>query len=118
MKRRDLKTGMFGKMSNGKLFVIVNDLIVYQDGGFDYIKELDKNLGIRHYEWRIEEYWTIEILVVANCFNIAKNLINNRKNRSKDEIIYDRRAQETPIAMTIAEIEEELGIKNLRIKGE
>lgn len=105
MKKEDLKTGMFGMMSNGKLFVIVNDFIVYQEGGFDHIKSCDKNLYFNFYG--------IDKLVYSSNFDNAMKKIENGIG-----IIYDRKAQEETTAMTIAEIKEKLGIKNLVIKGE
>ena len=34
---KDIKTGMFGVMSNGYKFVVVNDHFVYEDGGYDNV---------------------------------------------------------------------------------
>ena len=98
MTKADLKTGMFGVMSNGKRFVIVNDLIVYQDGGFDCVKELDKDLRFLCY--RIDKLFDVK------SFDQARAGIH---------LLYDRLAE---TIMTITEIEEKLGVKNLRIKGE
>ena len=104
MKKEDLRTGMFGVMSNGKWFVIVNDLIVYQEGSFDYIKNMTEDFYFPFYE--------IDILVNALSFDNAKC---NAKD--KNNILYDRYAEKETV-MTIAEIEAKLGIKNLVIKGE
>lgn len=104
MKKEDLKTGMFGKMSNGKWFVIVNNLIVYEKGSFDFVGKLNDNLSFANYE--------IEIVVNAFGFDNARCGI-----KDKNKILYDR-YDKKETAMTIAEIEEKLGIKNLVIKGE
>lgn len=103
MKKEDLKTGMFGKMSDGKWFVIVNDLIVYENGSFDKLRQLNENLSYGIYD--------IDILVNAVSFDNAKSEAEYKN------ILYDRYAEKETV-MTIAEIEEKLGIKNLVIKGE
>lgn len=105
MKKEDLKTGMFGMMSDGKWFVIVNDLIVYEKGSYDKLEQLNKNLGFGFYQ--------IDILVNARSFDSARGNAKDKYN-----ILYDRKEQEKPTVMTIAAIEEKLGIKNLVIKGE
>lgn len=107
MTKADLKTGMFGVMSSGKLFVIVNDLIVYESGGFDLAKHLNDDLSFGCYH--------IDLLVEAQSFMQTRIFI-----KEKLCILYDRKAEKAKIetVMTIAEIEEKLGVKNLRIKGE
>lgn len=106
MTKADLKTGMFGVMSNGKRFVIVNDLIVYQDGDFDCTETLKDDLSFSHY--------CINELVYAQSFKQAQTKTKNTF------LLYDRLAEKAKkeTVMTIAEIEEKLGVKNLRIKGE
>lgn len=106
MTKADLRTGMFGVMSNGKRFVIVNDLIVYQDGGFDFTETLKDDLSF--------DYYCINELVYAQSFKQAQRKSENTI------LLYDRLAEmaKKETVMTIAEIEEKLGIKNLRIKGE
>lgn len=62
--RRDrLTTGVFGMTLNGDLFVVVNDHLVYQKGGWD---GLDSPL--------------IAVLVNANSFEVAKTKIRRRKD--------------------------------------
>lgn len=48
----DLKTGMFGRMSNGEMFVVVGDRILYErreadvfSGGYDFVHSLDEDLA-------------------------------------------------------------------------
>lgn len=43
--KKDVKTGMFGKMRNGSLFVMVDGYLVYQRGGFDKLENMEENLG-------------------------------------------------------------------------
>lgn len=107
MTKADLKTGMFGVMSNGAKFVIVNDEIVYKNGGYDLIRSLNHDLSFSSYG--------IDVLVRAVSFDNMDNILKKR-NGNDLRILYDRAKEET--VMTIAEIEQKLGIKNLRIKGE
>lgn len=106
MTKKDLTTGMFGVMSNGQSFVIVNDLIVYQEGGFDFTENLKDDLSFNHY--------CINELVYAQSFRQAQMKSENTI------LLYDRLAEmaKKETVMTIAEIEKKLGIKNLRIIGE
>lgn len=104
MTKADLRTGMFGVTSIGDWFVIVNEIIVYERGGYDNLYVVSDNLGL--------PFYTIDILVKARSFNEAKNHL-----REKHNILYNRNEKKETV-MTIAEIEKELGIKNLRIKGE
>lgn len=100
-KRELLKNGTFGVMDNGKQFVIVGENFIYQEGGFDSINGCDKDLNLMFYK--------VNKLVEAVSFNNARTRLNDNKY-----IIYDRnKVEET--CMTIAEIEEKLGIKNLKI---
>lgn len=109
MTKADLKTGMFGVMSDGKKFVVVNDKIVYQEDGYDFIRSFDNDLCIKG-------HWKILFLVNAVSF---RNLDEILRCRKEDDtfIIFDRNKKPETV-MTIAEIEEKLGVKNLRIKGE
>lgn len=47
---KDLKTGMFGVTDKGEKFVIVNDLMIYDDGGYDIVSHVrdDMTIGLRH----------------------------------------------------------------------
>ena len=103
MTKKDLKTGMFGLMSNGNMFVIVGDLIVYQNGGYDEIECMKENLSFSFYR--------VTYLTTARSFAQLEMKIKEEK----DNMLYGK-SNET--VMTIAEIEQKLGIKNLRIKGE
>lgn len=101
--------GVFGRMSNGKWFVIVNGLIVYENGGCDTLSFMDDNLSL--------EFYRIDFLAFVQSFDQAKAAANNPLYGlfHPYAVLYDRNTEET--VMTIAEIEKKLGIKNLEIKG-
>lgn len=103
MTKADLKTGLFGLMSNGKMFVIVGNLIVYQNSGYDKIDEMNENLSFSFYR--------IIYLTTAKSFDHLE-----MKIKEKQDNMLSGKSNET--VMTISEIEQKLGIKNLRIKGE
>lgn len=46
-KKSDLKTGMFGVKTNGELFVVINETLVYQNGDFDQICEMNNNTDLK-----------------------------------------------------------------------
>lgn len=108
MTKADLKTGMFGVTSDGKKFVVVNDKIVYKQGTYDLLRTLNDDLSF--------PFYSIDVLVRTESFNCMDEIL---KNREEDDtfILFDRNKKPETV-MTIAEIEEKLGIKNLRIKGE
>lgn len=108
MTKADLKTGMFGVTSDGDKFVVVNEKIVYQKGCFDLVRFLNNDLSFPSYR--------IDVLVNAASFDSMDEILRNKKEWA-DHIIFDRN-EKTETVMTIAEIEEKLGVKNLRIKGE
>ena len=110
--KKDLKTGMFGVMSDGDKFVIVGDVIVYQGGGFDFVSKLNDDLA--------NDTDQIDILI-DNCrsFKQVRDIIANPDydNFAGIKCVYDRR-KEAPTEMTVAEIEKALNIKNLKIIDE
>ena len=99
--RDDLRTGMFGITSNGLKFVVVDDYLVYEHGEYDY-----KNMSFHSY--KVEK-------VFDNCrsFNQLHRILSG-VYKSYD-LVYDCNAS---VEMTISEIEQKLGIKNLKIIGE
>ena len=107
MKKSDLKTGMFGVMSDGKKFVVVNDKIVYKRGTYDHLRTLNDDLSF--------PFYSIDVLVHAVSFNCLDEILRNKKEWA-DHIIFDRNEKPETV-MTIAEIEQKLGVKNLRIRG-
>ena len=68
----DLKTGMFVLMSDGKLGVIVNDIIVYEKSGYDIVSHLDDNLSYTNYK--------INAIVSAKSFGDARYAIEHNNN--------------------------------------
>ena len=44
MKKSDLRSGMFGKTSNGDVFVVAGDKLIYQDGTMDELAYVDGDL--------------------------------------------------------------------------
>lgn len=100
--KNDIRTGMFGIMDNGMKFVIVDDLVVYKSGEFDDALNLTDDLK---FHWKEID----KLFINCHSFNELEAWLesNNEKN-----CVYNRYA---PIEMTIHEIEEALGITNLKI---
>lgn len=97
MKHPKLETGMFGEMNDGSVFVVVNDLIVYQNGGFDEVSNFDNDyFGVEDLN-----YYITKLAKNVGSFNHYKSLSNN--------FIFDR--TKPTKKMTIDEIEEALGYK-------
>lgn len=106
MKKKDLKTGMFGVMDDGHKFVIVNEVFVYKNGGFDYVHSINDDLSFGR------GFSQIDALYECISFDQLECAID-------DDKLYPciwKRNEFTE--MTISEIEKKLGIKNLRIKKE
>ena len=81
--KSNLKTGMFGVMTNGYRFVIVNDSIIYQDG-YDLLESMTDDMCLRH--WNVEK-------VYDNCVSF-RNLDANLRGVSKSAtLVYDRTAE-------------------------
>lgn len=101
---KDLKklmtVGTFGITKNGNKFVVINDgVVVYHSGGWDMIDSLMTD----------PDYDEVAVLISGcHCFNSVDYLSRERKH-----IIYDSR---NDVCMTIPEIEEKLGVKNLKIE--
>lgn len=95
MTKADLKTGMFGRTNMHQWFVVVYDKLVYEDGGYDRIEEMDDNLSF-------EVGWCIDFLVYADSFEHAKS-IGYKSNRC---VMH----RNTPVKFrNKAEVEAELG---------
>lgn len=107
-----LKNGVFGKMSNGYLFVVVDDKILYKSGGWDRLCDCRSDLTFNYYK--------IDYLVDTYCFDTADRITLDPYGDESD-IIYDRSGKygvtKKSVDMTIEEIEEKLGITNLKIIG-
>lgn len=61
----DLKTGMFGVTDTDEFFVVVNDIIVYEDGDYDKISDLNENLEFQFGKIK-------KLFIDCNSFNQAK----------------------------------------------
>lgn len=105
-----LENGVFGRMNNGDKFVVVNDKILYQKGGWDRVSDCKYDLS---YTW-----YKIDYLIEGYSFDSIDTYIGESKEIN---IIYDRSGKygvtKTTVEMTIEEIEEKLGITNLKIIG-
>ena len=96
--KKDLKTGMFGVMSDGQgNFVIIGDNIVYQKGGFDRVGDLNDNLEMS--DWKI-----LKVCKDCSSFKQLEFAVDHNTNK----VIYDRE-RDTAKELTIAEIEKALG---------
>lgn len=104
-----LENGMFGVMENQGNFVVVNDYIVYENGGWDEVNRFN-NDDLSGSFYRVN-------LLVTNCccFSELRGYITDEVNTYDIECVYDRSGKRTVVEMTIAEIEKKLGIKNLKI---
>lgn len=100
--KSDLKTGMFGVMECGKKFVIVNDNIVYQEGGFDYVSALNDDLEFIHK--KIDKLWD----GVESFHQLGDNI--QFGDTKYGELVYDWK-RDIIRELTIEEIEKEFGIK-------
>lgn len=92
-----LESGMFGEMNNGKIFVVVNDLIVYQDGDFDNVSTFNND----ELQCNGADISIIMLKKGVKLFNLFKG--------TNGMIIFDR--SKLPKRMTVGEIEEALGYK-------
>jgi len=108
MTKKDLRTGMFGIVEDGrgleKFFVVVNDKLVYQHGGHDNIPCLKDDL----------DYGVYRITKIFNKLVYSFDLAKIYKC-DQGYIFWER---DNSIEMTVAEIEQKLGIKNLKIVKE
>lgn len=70
MTKADLKTGMFGRTNLNCWFVVVNDLLVYEDGDFDNISDMRDDLSFGG-------GYAIVYLVYAYSFEHARTIKSN-----------------------------------------
>ena len=83
----ELTTGMFGKTSDGDLFIVVNDLLVYQHGTWDWVKDVEKGVV------------TVDALYDSNCFDRVKAdratvIWERNKDESEDDDIDEEELDE------------------------
>lgn len=80
----NLKTGMFGIVSESGAFVIIGSRIIYQDGGFDDICELKDDLSFRYSGRKIMK-------VYDSCYSfdhLESTIAGTERNPAK--LVYDR----------------------------
>ena len=78
--RELLQTGVFGEMSDGRIFVVVNDLLIYNTGGYDCIGNLNESL-----------YFDSNVYIVKavkNCYSFDIYIHNYINGKFKEDIIY------------------------------
>ena len=117
MKKSDLKTGMIVECNNGDRHIVLLDaddaernLIDIDKGGWVPLNDYDKDLKHRKYdEWSIKKVYSVGIYI-ASIFRNKDWAMKHAK------VIWEREGK--PVEMTVAEIEEKLGIKNLKIVKE
>lgn len=104
-----LENGMFGMTNDGDYFVVVNDYLVYESGTYSYVSNYRNDTLSCMYQ-------IMYLFRGCRCFNDVQRAIENSDYRSDTiECVYARYGERTKVEMTIAEIEEKLGIKNLKI---
>lgn len=100
MTPADLKNGMFGITNVDEKFVIVDGLVVYEDGEYDEVKDLNDNL---HFYCRSIDY----IFEGVRSFNMCD---------IDDEFEHCVWCRNKPVEMTLKDIEKKLGYKIRLIK--
>lgn len=78
--RELLQTGVFGEVSSGKIFVVVNDLLVYNTGSYGRISDLDEALYFD------KDVYVVKVVKDCNCFDMYIDYYINGK--SKEGVIY------------------------------
>ena len=120
MKKSDLKTGMIVETNHGKKFLVMlnpdceeRELIDFE-GGWLPLNQYNENLESIYNlfgknKWNIDKVYSADIYIhylLENTDEMMKNL----------KLLWER--GEKPIEMTVAEIEQKLGVKNLKIVKE
>ena len=118
MKKSDLKNGAIVEIRNGYKYILLlncgderhrNDLLIsLNSGGCLYLSSYDENLKDCD-----DEYY--DIMKVCQCEYVGDNIISHILKQNEDNWTWIR---EEETVMTISEIEEKLGISNLKIKKE
>ena len=57
----ELKSGMMGTTKNGQNFVIIDDYVMYEDGGIDFTdcdlkKAVEENVEFPLKDWNLDEF--------------------------------------------------------------
>lgn len=123
MLKKDLKTGMVVELGTGEKYLVMLDSgikniwrstvdLVSLNGGWMSLESYNDDLKLKNDEksdWNIVKVYNPD-LDIQFMFNNLDAMLENLK------VVWERESE--PIVMTIPEIEEKLGIKNLKIKGE
>lgn len=118
MKKSDLKNGAIVELRNGDKYILLFDccnegyrddlFISLNDGGYLEFSYYDKSL-----EYEYDEYF--DIMKVCQCEYVGDNIRSHILKQNENDWTWIR---EEETVMTISEIEEKLGISNLKIKKE
>lgn len=118
MKKSDLKNGAIVELRNGDKYILLfdccdgrdrDDLFISLNGGrFLCLSYYDESLKDHD-----DEYF--DIMKVCQCEYVGDNIISHILKQNEDNWTWIR---EEETVMTISEIEEKLGISNLKIKKE
>ena len=105
MKKADLKTGMLVQYRNGKVGMVINNFIL-TDG---YIEIGNIEYDLRHE--RLKEY---DIMKVSNVLTYYKLMPSYWTEETlNNNLLWER--EEKPTELTIQQIEEMTGLKNIKI---
>ena len=97
MKKSDLKTGMLIKFENGDIGLLVNEIIIYSNGEFDFLRDLS-----------ISE--VSKVTKVLN--NYSLNIENWTEETINENILFN---YEEVNELTVEQVEELTGLKNVKI---
>lgn len=80
-----LMNGVYGIRENGMLFIVVGNLLINEDGGFDYVNEESLNLK----EKFLQSWNVVKIFSVSGGFDIAREVLNGSRNFHY-EVLWER----------------------------
>ncbi len=103
MKKQDLKTGMLVQFRNGKVFMVINDILV-RDGKWISLCSFDKDLNCNSVYH--DEFDIMKASKVLNGYLLMPT--NWNEERLNNNLLWER--EETK-KMTVSEIQKELGYK-------
>lgn len=118
MKKSDLKNGAIVETKDGDKQILLKNCYVYED-------EVDVLISLSNGEYLDLSYYDEDLIhYYDSCFDIMKvcqndyvgdNIRSHVLKQDEDDWTWDR---EEETVMTISEIEEKLGISNLKVKKE
>lgn len=98
MTKVELRTGMFGVDNDGEVFVVVGDKLMYENGQYDNVADMNDNLEFANHH--------IIELHEATCFKMVKEgrsrLIWERPEAEEEEV----ESEEGKVTITEEEFEE------------